>query len=153
VYTEHPIPQQLWVELQMKSIEPIYHHAAGYDVAIPQVDTSVPAAVRTTLMLDGMTSKYDYIVVGLRGTVEDDDLATLVERANQVLVVSTPSLEGLQCLDATQARLRRYVRPSEKSVLAILNHPKREHEAAGSPPLTDFAIPHLPETRPLSLSE
>ena len=107
VYTEHPSPYQLTTVFNFENNREIYKHTSGYDIAIIEGTTDLPATVKTTLVLDQLLNEYSNIVIGLSGKV-DESIAYMLEKANQVVIVTRRLMT--ECMERDESITRQHLR-------------------------------------------
>lgn len=143
VYTEHPNPNQLPQSFGFEPTDEIYSHPAGYDIAIIEGAIGLPATVRTTLVMDRLLNDYPNIIIGLKDQV-DESIAYMLEKANQVVIVTPPDAESWRVATRLLAKLRANIHPERTDILMVVN--RKTPELADMPLVgsVDFEIPYLP---------
>ncbi len=146
VYTEHHHHRQLPGRFGFSDDLKLYHHPAGFEIWLPQVDSLLPEVVDTTLLLDQLQSKYHNIIIGLPANL-DDSIIYLVERASQIILVAPPKAQEWAKLNTLRTELKAHIHPEKTGVLTILNRSSQSFQEAQLPILADFDLPFL-ETLP-----
>ncbi len=149
VYTEHPVPTRLAAQFEFTPETEVYAHPGGYDILVPYRLSGVPPAVRTTLVMDRLMNNYANIVVGLSGTI-DETVIYMLERADQVVVVTPPDALAWEKLDALLARLRAVISPEKTSLSVVCNRSKPAYVAVPECGPVDFDVPLLDSLLPLA---
>jgi CRP-like cAMP-binding protein len=144
VYAEYPTPQQIMAELNIKHRGNIYKHDTGYDILLSPEDSAMPAAARTTLLLDNLLNDYNYIVINLQGNSQiDENIAMMLDYVNQILIITPPIDEYWERVEQLQRQIKRHVRIDEVTVFTIVNKAKPEYEKIVFEKNPDFEIPYL----------
>lgn len=149
VYTEHPNPSQLPQQFAFEHVDEIYNHPAGYDIAMIEGAVGLPATVRTTLVMDHLLNDYANIIVGLKDQV-DESIAYMLEKANQVVIVTPPDAESWRAATRLLAKLRASIHPERTSILLVVNRKASELSDMPLAGNADFDIPYMPAMIPLS---
>ena len=150
VYTEHPVPTRLSTQFEFTPETEVFAHPGGYDILVPYRLSGVPPAVRTTLVMDRLMNNYANIVVGLSGTI-DETVIYMLERADQVVVVTPPDAQAWEKLDALLTRLRAVISSEKTSLSVVCNRSKPAYVGVKECGPVDFDVPLL-DTLP-SLAE
>jgi CRP-like cAMP-binding protein len=129
----------------------VIHHPGGFDIVLPKEDTFLPNTTQTTLLIDRLKNNYDNIVISLGGHF-DKSASILVEQANQVLVMSSPTDDARSKIDGIVAEIRKHVQPGETSIFTLLSKLDTAYkDNALEPPQADFEIPFLPNFKPMEI--
>ncbi len=149
VYTEHPNPGSLPQTFDFETTDEIYTHPGGYDIAVIEGAAGLPPTVRTTVVMDRMLNDYANIVIGLSSQV-DDTITYMLEKANQVVIVTSPDSESWA--EATQlvAELKANIHPERTSLLMVVNRKSSDQMALPLAGNADFDIPFLSNLPPLN---
>ncbi len=142
VYTEYPDPRLLPDYFGFTADHSTYHHAAGYDVYLPQVDPSLPEVVDITLFMDKLLNRYANIIIGLPDEV-DEGTAYMLKRANQVVLVAPPDPSAWEHLKRLRVSLKDHLRSEKTSVFTVINRSRAEDRALPAPGPADFDLPFL----------
>ncbi|HEY0071539.1 MAG TPA: Crp/Fnr family transcriptional regulator [Chloroflexia bacterium] len=117
-------------------------HPAGFDVAVPDsAEHSVPG-LRSSIFVDQLTLAYPNIVVGLTGE-PDASLDYLLERTDQVVIVTSPAPSDAEPLAELAARLKQFLHADRTSLYIVSNRPSEEYSSYPAPPYADFDVPYL----------
>ena len=148
VYTEHPASHTLPPQFGFPPETEVYVHPSGYDIFVPHGLSGAPATVRVTLLMDRLMSNYANIVIGVSGVL-DEPVVYLLERADQVVIVTPPDAVSWEQLKQLRTRLKTVIRPEQTSLSVVCNR-----SAAGlvtSPVvMADFDIPWQESLGPLA---
>lgn len=117
VYTEHPNPKTLVSRFQVGYGEELLSHPGGFDLAVIEGTPGLPAAVRTTLVIDRLFNEYSSVVVGLSGKI-DETVTYMLERANQVVILADQN-DSPQDVQHITNQLRSHVHPERTSMLVV----------------------------------
>jgi CRP-like cAMP-binding protein len=117
-------------------------HAAGFDLSLPGELSGFPPPVRATVYLDQLTLNYTNIVIGITGP-PDDNLAYLLEHADQIVVVTSPQPTEAEKLGALLIELKIGIRADNTNLYIISNRAKADESALPVPPYADFDIPFI----------
>jgi CRP-like cAMP-binding protein len=147
-YTVYPDPSRLAAALGADTIQGTYQHAAGYDIVFAPEQGSLPAAVRTTLLIDQLLGQYRNAIIGLPATLDATSMV-LLEHAAHVVLVVPPTEAGLWWLRQLRADLTRYTASGRTgiSVIAVRGqaepHDRRVFDESDYelPSLVQFAAP------------
>ncbi|MCB9437894.1 MAG: cyclic nucleotide-binding domain-containing protein [Anaerolineales bacterium] len=148
VYTEHPNPSQLPEQFAFEHGNEIYSHPAGYDIAMIEGAIGLPATVRTTLVMDRLLNDYANIIVGLKDQV-DESITYMLEKANQVVIVTPPDAESWRAATRLLAKLRTSIHPERTSILLVVNRKSPELEDVPIAGTVDLEIPYISTMTPL----
>ncbi|MEW5957941.1 MAG: cyclic nucleotide-binding domain-containing protein [Chloroflexota bacterium] len=149
VYTEHHPHHQLPHRFGFSDNLSLYHHPAGFDIWLPQVDPSLPQVVDTTLLLDRLLGQYHNIIIGLPINI-DESIIYLLERASQIVLISPPGLEAWARLNALRTELKGHVHPGKTGIFTIVNRTTPAAEATPGLVPADFDLPFLADLPPLA---
>jgi len=153
-YIEYPTPHHIAADLRLKTREKKYHHKAGYDIVLQVDDSNLPDAARTTIMLDTLMNDYRNIVVAVHASQIDDSLNTLLEYANQVILLSKPTTENWEITERLFNQIKRKIRREETGLFTIVNNVKNYQNTKIYQEEADFFIPFLTgDFHPIHLSE
>jgi CRP-like cAMP-binding protein len=154
VYAEYPTPQRIMADLNIKQRGNIYKHNTGYDILLSQQDNLLPAAARTTLLLDSLLNDYNYLVINLQGNAKiDENIAMMLDYVNQILIVFPPQTEYWHESERLQKQLKKYVRLDEVTIFNLVNRSKAEFENVSFDEDIDFEIPYFPNLNLITASE
>ncbi len=159
VYTEHPTANHLPSQLGFGPEMEVSAHPGGFDVFVPHGLSGIPAAVRTTLVMDRLSNHYANIVIGVAGPV-NESVIYLLEQADQAVLVTTPDQESFQQSEALRARLQAIIRPEKTNVCVVCIRTDAQADllplpggidfdvrwSAALPPLPQFTHDNLPES-------
>lgn len=140
VYTEYPDPQQLLLRWGIAPGTVHYTHPAGFDVVLPPAMPDVPPLVAAGMTLDQLTSHYPNIVIGL-GNVLDAQAEYLLDRADQVVVVTPPDQEA--AYHALNAQLHALIEPEKTTLYTVVMRAPGDDGQTPMPPHADFMLPPL----------
>ncbi len=139
VYTEHPNPKTLASRFKVTAQQELSAQPGGFDIAVIEGTPGLPAAVRTTLVIDRLFNEYANVVVGLSGKI-DDTVSYMLEKANQVILLADNNAAAE--INPTLGKIRAHVHPERTSILVVA----RQDSNADEPdvlPQTDYIIPDL----------
>ena len=141
VYTEYPAPHNLISQfsLDYNSEQNFYTHPLGFDLAISNVMPSLPQSVRITMLLKELVGSYHNVVIGLPWRI-DDAIAYLLERADQIVLVSPTNEEMWPTIKSVAFHIHTYAHP-EKSAIFTVETTLDDQESVNPPPFPgDFRI-------------
>lgn len=144
VYTEYPDPSPLPDHFGLAGQVDTYHHPAGYDIYLPQVDPSLPGLVDVTLMIDRLLNRYANIIIGLPDDV-DEGTHYMLERANQIVLIVPPDQQAWEQLKMLRNNIRDRIRADKTGLLTVINRPRPEDKKKSAPGPVDFDLPFLGE--------
>jgi hypothetical protein len=136
----------------------VFKHPAGYDVYVHREALTMPPTVRVTLLIDELISSYANIVVGLPPEVNDASYYML-ERADQIIIVTPPTEDAWRKVEALHERLQQKIHPEKTSLFIVVNHRHPTYAAVKSMPHADATIffeatmPALAQQTPQGLPE
>lgn len=139
-YTEYPSPQELMVDLDIDKKTKTYKHPAGYDILVALDDSFLSASARAMLMLDAMMNDYDNNIICINDPY-DENIVSLLDFANQVIIMTPPTKEGFKAMNDLQKRIKKHIRPNETNVFTLLNRKTKEHADIAVTESFDFEIP------------
>ncbi|MBI5931579.1 MAG: cyclic nucleotide-binding domain-containing protein [Chloroflexi bacterium] len=122
VYTEYPTSDKLPALFGFPAEEKTYTHAGGYQVKVLENSPGIPPAVRATLILDELRGEYPNMVLGLSGEM-DDSMSYLLERANQIVILTPPTPDAWKKVSALVNRLKNNTSPDRTRVYIVVNRP------------------------------
>lgn len=141
-YLEYPNPWRALNGFQLEKNKQVYHHGEGFDILLPQEDVYLPSSTRTTLMMDKVRSNYDNLVIKIQDTM-DESMASILEHANQVIILSPPTKLGLKQIEKIQKKIKGRIRPEETGVLTIINRNTKKLQEVDVSGIGDFEIPYM----------
>lgn len=141
-YFEYPNAWRLLEGHQLRKGTTTYHHPDGYDLLFPQDDGFLPLATRTMVLLDKIKGSYDNVVIKVQGD-GDETTGTMVEQANQVMVITTPTEQGIKQLERIHKQLRMRIRPGDTSIFTVVNRFLPEHAGLEVLGVADFELPYM----------
>lgn len=150
-YFEYPNAWRLLEGYQLRKGTTIYHHPDGYDLLFPQEDGFLPLSTRTMVLLDKIKGTYDNVVIKVQGD-GDETTGMIVEQANQVMVITTPSEQGIRQLERVHKQLRMRIRPGDTSIFTVVNRFLPEHADLKVNGIADFELPYIPDFPRFSLN-
>ena len=145
-YTEYPDATRLLAELDLAGGAQPYAHPAGFEVPVAVAagaEEPFPPALRATLFTDRLALAYPNIVIGLTGE-PDASLAYLLERTDQVVVVTSPDPSEAASLRTLVSRLKALLHVDRSSLYIVSNRPTAEDANQPVPPYADFDVPYIP---------
>jgi CRP-like cAMP-binding protein len=143
-YFEYPNAWRLLEGYQLRKGTTTYHHPDGYDLLFPQEDGFLPLSTRTMVLLDKIKGTYDNVVIKVQGD-GDETSGMMIEQANQVMVITTPTDYGIKQLERVHKQLRMRIRPGDTSIFTVVNRFLPEHanlEVEGMS-MADFDLPYI----------
>lgn len=146
VYTEHPVPHRLPAQFSGLSDAELYSHPGGYDLFVPRSLSGVPAAVRITLVMERLMNTYRHIVVRVAGPL-DETVNYLLERAAQIVIVTTPDPAAQNQYVTLNRQLKIAIRPENTLLYTVHNRARSDLADVPSPMVSDFDLPWF-ETLP-----
>ncbi len=146
VYSEYPTSDKLAGQFGFPADEKTYTHPGGYQVKVLEATPGIPPAVRATLILDELRGEYPNVVLGLSGDM-DDSMGYLLERANQIIILTAPTPDAWKKVSALVNRLKTNVSPESTRVYIVVNRPQKPHTDQILYGQADLEIPYL-ETMP-----
>jgi CRP-like cAMP-binding protein len=142
VYTAYPDPARLAVALEADTIPGTYQHPAGYDIVLEQAQGVLPAAVRTTLLLDQLLGQYRNAIISLPATLDATSMV-LLEHATHLVLVVPPTEAGLRRLRQLRADLTRYTASGRTGISVIAIHGRGEPQELHVLSEADYELPPL----------
>lgn len=145
-YTEYPDAARLHAALdvapQATEATP-YNHQGGFEVpAVTQQIEQYPTGWHATLFIDRLTLSYPNIVIGLTGEL-DASLEYLLERTDQVVVVTSPDPEQVEPLMDLVKSLKKLLHADRSSLYIVSNRNAPDDQSYPLPPYADFDVPYL----------
>jgi len=150
-YFEYPNAWRLLEGYQLRKGTTTYHHPDGYDLLFPQEDGFLPLSTRTMVLLDKIKGTYDNVVIKVQGD-GDETTGMMVEQANQVMVITTPSERGIRQLERVHKQLRMRIRPGDTSIFTVVNRFLPEHADLKVDGMADFELPYIRDFPRFSLN-
>lgn len=143
-FTAYPDSSRLAVALGANTISGTYQHAAGYDIVLAPSEGSLPAAVRTTLLIDQLLGQYRnaIISIGLPDTLDATSMVVL-EHATHVVLAVPPTEAGLRRLRQLRADLTRYTASGRTGISVIAIHGRGEPQELRVLSEADYELPSL----------
>ncbi len=142
VYSEYPTSDKLAGQFGFSADEKTYTHPGGYQVKVLEATPGIPPAVRATLILDELRGEYPNVVLGLSGDM-DDSMGYLLERANQIIILTAPTPDAWKKVSALVNRLKTNVSPESTRVYIVVNRPQKPHTDQILYGQADLEIPYL----------
>lgn len=150
-YFEYPNAWRLLEGYQLRKGTTTYHHPDGYDLLFPQEDGFLPLSTRTMVLLDKIKGTYDNVVIKVQGD-GDETTGMMVEQANQVMVITTPTEQGIRQLERVHKQLRMRIRPGDTSIFTVVNRFLPEHTDLKVEGVADFELPYIRDFPRFSLN-
>ncbi|HVG00789.1 MAG TPA: Crp/Fnr family transcriptional regulator [Chloroflexia bacterium] len=142
-YTEYPDAARLQAELGFVAGPRPYRHPGGFYAPIaPDTEEPFLPALRATLFFDQLALSYPNIVIGLTGE-PDASLAYLLERTDQVVIVTSPGPAEAASLTALLSRLKGLLHSDRSSLYIASNRPAPGDANLPLPSYADFDVPYL----------
>lgn len=141
-YLEYPNPWRLLRGEQLAAGQTVVHHPGGFDILFPQNDEYLPFATHTTLLLDKVKTGYDNIVINVHAEL-DKNLNTLLEDANQVVILGSADDKGLRQVKSLWRKAKEFARPEDTSNFYVLTESEGQTSEAHLEEQVDFIIPFL----------
>ncbi|MBN1200969.1 MAG: cyclic nucleotide-binding domain-containing protein [Anaerolineae bacterium] len=148
VYTEYPSPDNLQTLFNFELLSEVFEHPGGYDVMTPRVVSGVPAAVHMTLVMDRLVGHYASVVIGLPGGL-DDSVIYMLERADQVVIVTPPGSQAQARLDNLVTHLKKLIRPEKTGLVVVCNCSTPAQADMPPPKEAELVIPFVDGLLPL----
>lgn len=143
VYAEYPhLSPLLQTAFQLDPQQAAHRQKAGYDIATPQASLGLPDTVRSTLVLDELTTDYTNLVIGVGGQL-DETISPFLEEVNQLIVIFTPEKELFDPLQDLVTRLKANFHPEKTNIFMVANHTRPHQSLADAPLRVDFEIPYF----------
>lgn len=143
VYAEYPNLQGILNHLQIPRPEQNYLPFQGYHLAFPEFRPDVPPHVRITLFYDELSRRYPSVVIALPGRL-NDTAVYLLERADQVVLISSPEPEEWQALEAFHGAITKYINPEKTTIFNVVNRSRPEHTNLPKPERAEFDVLYQP---------
>lgn len=144
VYTEYPSSHQL---PRLFSFEPgteIHRHPNGYDIYLAPDMAGVPPPLRSTLVMDQLLNTYHNIVISLPPKL-DESVNYIVERATQIVLVTTPEKLSQERIENFSRDVRVVTYPERTSIVAVMNQLENTPFADENlKEFIDFKVPYTP---------
>lgn len=121
-----------------------FRHPQGFDLLLPQLDKHLPASTRTIILMEQLMETYDNLVVIVRGEL-DEAANTMLEHADQILLIAPPTTTGKEDLDRLRRKLKGRIRPEETNVMVLSNQARIEHMSLPMDTDADFHLPFQAE--------
>ena len=127
VYTEYPDPQKLLTELDITLTSRSVSHPSGYDLLVSHDDPNLPIRARTKLMLDQLVKEYDYVFLTVNESLSqpdkqlDCDVGIILEKADQVLILTPPGDEMMDKVRGLKQELQDYISHRKTNILTLAN--------------------------------
>lgn len=141
-YMEYPNPWRALSGLQLAHGTSVYHHADGYDILIPTEESYLPENTRVTLMMDSVLSRYENVVIQVQNQL-DEGVTQMLEHANQVIVMGSPTRDGLLQVEAMQKQIKNRIRKEDTGLLVLINRSKAAYAELDIKGIADFDIPFM----------
>lgn len=148
VYTEYPAASQLPVLFDFPADAESHTLPGGYDIAAPRRLSAVPPSVRTTLLLDRLTNAYANVVIGISAAV-DESVIYMLERADQVIVITSPDQTTWTHFETLRENLKALIRSDTTNLCLVCNRPNEPLRGQSSPGAVDVDIPWFETLPPL----
>jgi CRP-like cAMP-binding protein len=142
VYTAYPDPSRLAAALGADTIQGAYHHPAGYDIVLAHAQDVLPAAVRTTLLIDQLLGQYRNAIISLPDTLDATSMV-LLEHATHVVLAPPPTEVGLRRLRQLRADLTRYTASGRTGISVIAIRGRGEPQEPRGFNEADYELPSL----------
>ena len=139
VYTEHPNPDNLRELFKMDKRQEVIETQSDYDIACIKGSPGLPAAVRTTLVMDHLLNDYANVVIGLPGKI-DEAMTYMLEKANQIIILSEPNQS--EQVSALNTALKAYIHPERTNIFTVIQKPVAVENTSNS----DYTIQPYTET-------
>lgn len=149
VYTEYPEASRLVGTLHIGHESRSYAHPDGFDVVVPHTAEASSAELQASIHADQLTLSYSNIVIGLTGP-PDPSLDYLLERTDQIVIVTSPAPSDAGPLAALTARLKQLLHADRTSAYIVTNRPGEEYSSFPPPPYADFDVPYLENMPPFA---
>jgi CRP-like cAMP-binding protein len=141
-YTAYPDPARLAAVIDVATIQDTYQHADGYDIVLAHARDSLPAAVRTTLLIDQLLGQYRNAIISLPDTLDATSMV-LLEHATHIVLVAPPTEAGLRRLRQLRADLTRYTASGITGVSVIAIRGRGEPQELRYLSEADYQLPSL----------
>ncbi|TAF34287.1 MAG: cyclic nucleotide-binding domain-containing protein [Cytophagales bacterium] len=151
VYTEYPNSQQLLLDMAFDRKTKLFKHPKGHDVLVSQDDADIQLNARTTILLDKLLNDYENVVITLNEHVSeknryvDENIASMLDFANQIILLTPPSKDIWKDIEIAQKQLRKYIRPYETTTFTVVNRSKIEYKDIKIDFAYDLELPFLEE--------
>lgn len=142
VYTEYPDGSRLADQFGISPGSHRYPNRGGFDIALAGSGEANLAGLQSSIFFDQLTVAYPNLVVGLTGE-PDASLDYLLERTDQVVIVTSPEPAAAEALGALTSKLRQLLRADRTSLYIVSNRPGEADSALPAPTYSDFDIPRL----------
>ncbi len=148
-YTEHPVPHDLLAQFGAPASAELYSHPGGYDIFVPHGLSGVPVSVRATLVIERLMNNYQHIVMSITSPI-DETVSYLLERATQIVVVTSPLPEVENQYTNLNKRLKIIIRPENTNLYTIYNRTQSDQAQLPVPEAADFDLPWFDTFPPLN---
>jgi CRP-like cAMP-binding protein len=153
LFMEYPNPQQIITDMGINKRTKIYNHEEGFDVLASLDDNAhLPHHARMTLLLDNILKEYDNVIITLPALI-DESIASILDDANQIILLSPPLKEMWQPIEEFKKQLKKHIRPEEALVFAIANRNKAEYKDINIDEPYDYEIPYIAEFPSLRITD
>lgn len=143
LFMEYPNPQQIITDMGINKRTKIYNHEEGFDVLASLDDNAhLPHHARMTLLLDNVMKDYDNVIITLPALI-DETIATILDDANQIILLSPPVKENWGVIEEFKKQLKKYIRPEETVLFAIANRNKPEYREILIEEPYDYEFPYI----------
>jgi hypothetical protein len=142
VYTEYPDGSRLAALSHFGSGSQVATHPGGYDLALPSVGEVTTPGLDSSVFFDQLILSYPNLVIGLTGE-PDESLNYLLERTDQVVIVTSPAPSDAASLTSRADLLKQLLRADRTSVYVVTNRPDEAYSAIPAPRYADFDVPYL----------
>jgi CRP-like cAMP-binding protein len=142
VYSEYPDPHQLPARFGFAADLDRYHHPAGYDIQLPQLDPELPDVVDATLMIDQLLNRYTNIIIGLPDDI-DEGTIYMLRQASQIILVAPPDAAAWENLQNLRASLKKHLPSDTTGILTVINRPHKDYKDLPAPGQADFDLPFM----------
>ncbi|MEA2574446.1 MAG: family transcriptional regulator, cyclic receptor protein [Chloroflexia bacterium] len=141
-YTEYPDSSRLADLFDILPGLQRYPQAGGFEIVMPDADANTQAGLQASIFFDQLILAYPNLVIGLTGEL-DASLDYLLERTDQIVIVTSPDPSDAEPLGALTARLKQLLHADRTSLYIVSNRPGPEHSGVPTPPYADFDVPYL----------
>lgn len=145
-YTEYPDAQHLPGQFGFARGIEIYNHPAGFDVFVPPEVLGLPPIVQATLVLDRLRGHYTNVVIVTPAHI-DETTPYLIERTDQVILLTPPDADSCRQAAAFGEALKAFIHPERTSLCVVANSARPEYGALVPPPPVEYTVPYL-ESQP-----
>jgi CRP-like cAMP-binding protein len=142
VYTEYPNSSRLAGLFDLPPGTQPHAQPGGFDIVLPEAVDYALSGLHSSILVDQLTRSYPNLVIGLTGDL-DASLDYLLERTDQVMIVTSPSWADAEPLAVLTARLKELLHADRTSLYIVSNRTRGEYSATPAPPYADFDVPYL----------